>query len=236
VTELVIVASPSLAHASNGAAPDRHRAGKILVNLRPHYCLPVSRLPYLQRDDLDPDGQQVWDSVLGSRGDLLVNEQGGLAGPFNAFVHAPDVGRHLASLGRVLRFGTSLERRLTEVAIITVGARWQAEFEWWAHASMARRHGVPDAVVDAIGRGEDPSFQADDERTVYALARELSETGRVSQDAYAAAQRLLGDTGLVELISLCGYYTLISFLLNAFEVPLPPGAAAMWDSAPDESA
>ena len=60
----------------------------------------------------------MWDSVVGSRGDLLINERGGLAGPFNAFVHAPDVGRRLASLGRVLRFGTSLERRLTEVAIM----------------------------------------------------------------------------------------------------------------------
>ena len=195
----------------------------------------MSRLPYLRRDDLDPDGQQIWDSVVGSRADLLVNEQGGLVGPFNAFVHAPDVGRHLASLGLVLRFGTSLERRLTEVAIITVGARWKAEFEWWAHARMARRHGVPDAVVDAIGRDDDPPFQADDERTVYALARELSQTGRVGQDAYAAAQRLLGDAGLVELVSLCGYYTLVSFLLNAFEVPLPPGVTARWDAAQDES-
>ena len=194
----------------------------------------MSRLPYLRRDDLDPDGQQVWDSVIGSRGDLLVNEQGGLVGPFNAFVHAPDVGRQLASRGRVLRFTTSLERRLTEVAIITVGARWKAEFEWWAHASMARRHGVPGEVVDAIGRGEDPPFQADDERTVYALARELSETGRVGQDAYAAARRLLGDAGLVELVSLCGYYTLVSFLLNAFDVPLPPGVPPMWGSTPGE--
>jgi 4-carboxymuconolactone decarboxylase len=194
----------------------------------------VSRLPYLRRDDLDPDGQQVWDSVVGSRGDMLVNEQGGLAGPFNAFVHAPDVGRGLASLGRVLRFGTSIERRLTEVAIITVGARWKAEFEWWAHARMARRHGVADAVVDAIGRGEDPPFEADDERVVYAVARELSVTGRVGRDAYAAAQRLLGDAGLVELVSLCGYYTLVSFLLNAFAVPLPPGVPATWGGTPDE--
>ena len=33
---------------------------------------------------------------------------------------------------------------------------------------------------------------------------------------------------MVELVSLCGYYTLICFLLNAFAVPLPPDAAPMW--------
>jgi 4-carboxymuconolactone decarboxylase len=192
------------------------------------YRAGVTRLPYLRRDELDADGQNVWDGIVGTRGGQLVNADGGLSGPFNAFVHAPDVGQHLTSLGAVVRFGTSIERRLSEVAIITVGARWKAEFEWWAHAGMARRHGVPDAVVDAIGRGEDPPFAAADERAVYAVAWQLTRTGQLSQDAYDAAQRLLGDAGVVELVSLCGYYTLISFLLNAFSVPLPPGAAPQW--------
>ncbi|HEY7147703.1 MAG TPA: carboxymuconolactone decarboxylase family protein [Streptosporangiaceae bacterium] len=188
----------------------------------------MSRLPYLRYDQLGPDGQQVWDSVVGSRGDQLVNAEGGLIGPFNAFVQAPDVGLMLSSLGRVLRFGTSIERRLTEIAIITVGARWKAEFEWWAHARMARRHGVADAVVEAIGRGEDPPIERDDERAVYAVARQLASTGQLDQDGYATAERLLGPAGMVELVSLCGYYTLISFLLNAFAVPLPAGERPMW--------
>jgi 4-carboxymuconolactone decarboxylase len=188
----------------------------------------VSRLPELRRDDLDPAGQDVWDRIVGTRGHELVTETGGLSGPFNAFLHAPDIGRRLASLGAALRFGTSIERRLTEVAIITVGSQWKAEFEWWAHATMARRHGVPDAAVDAIGRGEEPAFEADDERAVYAVASELGRTGQLSQASYDAACALLGDTGMVELVTLCGYYTLISFLLNAFEVPLPPGARPAW--------
>jgi 4-carboxymuconolactone decarboxylase len=188
----------------------------------------TSRLPYLRYDELDARGQEVWDGVAGSRGGELVNAEGGLIGPFNAFVHAPGVGRHLSSLGGRLRFRTSIERRLSELAIITVGAAWKAEFEWWAHARMAREHGVPDAVVEAIGRGDDPSFAADDERVVYAVARSLTSTGQLGQDAYDAAQRLLGDEGIVELVSLCGYYTLISYLLNAFDVPLPPGERRQW--------
>jgi len=172
----------------------------------------------------------VWDSVVGSRGADLVSDQGALIGPFNAFVHAPAVGRQLAALGGVLRFETSIERRLTEVAIITVGARWKAEFEWWAHARMAREHGVAQAVVDAIGSGEDPPFEHADERVVHAAASQLAAAGQLDQDAYDAARRLLGDAGVVELVSLCGYYTLVSFLLNAFAVPLPPGGTPHWAS------
>lgn len=195
---------------------------------RAGYRQRMSRLPSLRRDELGPDGQEVWDSVVGTRGDELLNNEGGLMGPFNAFVHAPDVGRHLSTLGATVRFGTSLERRLSEVAIITVGARWKAEFEWWAHARMARRHGVPDAVVDAIGRGEDPPFAADDERAVYEVARQLSGSGQLSQAAYNGARRYLGESGMVELVTTCGYYTTISFLLNAFAVQLPPGATPQW--------
>ena len=198
-----------------------------------HYCAAVdSRLPYLRYDDLDADGRAVWDGVVGSRGGDLVGPQGGLIGPFNAFVHAPGVGRRLSSLGRVLRFETSIERRLSEVAIITVGARWQAEFEWWAHARMAREHGVPAGVLDAIARGADPPFEADDERVVYTVARQLTADGHLDGHAFAAAQRLLGYDGVVELVSLCGYYTLVSFLLNAFTVPLPAGEAETWGDRP----
>src|SRR6266568_4212605 len=162
-----------------------------------YYCLAMTRLPYLRYDDLDEAGREVWESVTGSRGGDLVNDSGGLIGPFNAFVHAPGVGRHLSRLGGRLRFRTSIERRLSELAIITVAARWKAEFEWWAHARMAREHGVPGPAVEAIGRGDEPAFEA-------------------------------GDEGMVELVALCGYYTLISYLLNAFAVPLPPEVAAQW--------
>jgi 4-carboxymuconolactone decarboxylase len=191
----------------------------------------MSRLPYLRYDELGPAGQEVWQSLLGPRGERLINDQGGLMGPFNAFVQAPAVGRMLSSLGRVLRYETSIERRLTESAIITVGAQWKAEFEWWAHAQMALRHDVAQAVVEAIGRGDDPPFERDDEQAVYAVARQLTSTGGLDQETYTAAESLLGPAGTVELVSLCGYYTLISFLLNAFAVPLPPGATPRWPAA-----
>src|SRR5580700_9127959 len=189
----------------------------------------MTRIPYVRREELGPEGQQLGDGIVDSVGGQVVTADGGLAGPFNAFVTAPGAGRRLSSLGAELRFGTSIERRLSEIAVITTGARWQAEFEWHAHAPMAREHGVAAAVVDAIGCGEDPPFEADDERAVYAVARQLGRSGRLDQEAYDAAHRFVGDAGMVELVSLCGYYTLVSFVLNAFAVPLPEGAAATWD-------
>jgi 4-carboxymuconolactone decarboxylase len=188
----------------------------------------VSRLPFPSRDQLGDEGQAVWDSVVASRGSQAVSDQGRMTGPFNAFVQAPDVGRHLEPLGAVVRFGTSVERRLAEIAIMTVAAHWKAEYEWQAHVRMARGHGVPEPVIEAIARGDDPPLVADDERAVYTVARQLTETGRLSQDVYEAAHSALGDAGMVELISMCGYYTLVSFVLGAFDVPLRPGTQPQW--------
>jgi 4-carboxymuconolactone decarboxylase len=183
----------------------------------------VSRLPFLPRDALTPDGQKLWDGIVETRGDAAVNDAGGLIGPFNAWVTAPGVGARLSSLGATLRFDTSIERRLLEIAIITTGAHWKAEFEWWAHSRMAREHGVTDDVISAIRDGAPPPFAREDERAVYDVARQLATTGRLDAAAYAAADDLLGDEGMVELVSLCGYYALVSFSLNAFDVGLPPG-------------
>ena len=189
----------------------------------------------MHRDQLTPAGKAAWDSIVATRGDHVVSADGTLIGPFNAMVHAPDAGGPLGSLGAALRFGTSLGRRLTEVAILTVAGRWQAEFEWSAHARIARVAGVAHSVIDAIGAGKDPEFTADDERIVHATARELVMSGHLSPASYAAAHGLLGDTGVVELVALCGYYTTISFLLNAFEVAPPAGVEPMWSSARADS-
>jgi 4-carboxymuconolactone decarboxylase len=186
----------------------------------------MSRLPFKTRDALDDDGREVWDSITGSRGSIVTGE-GALMGPFNAWVTAPGIGGRLAELGAALRFQSSIERRLLEVAIITVGAHWKAEFEWWAHSRMALHHGVRQEAVDAIAAGTAPQLP-DDERIVHSVARQLVQTGHLDEATYSAARDLLGDRGIVVLVTLCGYYTLVSFSLNAFDVALPPGEQPTW--------
>jgi 4-carboxymuconolactone decarboxylase len=190
----------------------------------------MTRLRYLRRDELDERGQALWDSIVATRGERVVNEEGGLAGPFNAWVHAPEVGSRVADLGAVVRFGGSLDQRLAELAIITVAARWKAEFEWWAHSQLAEEQGIAVAAIEAISRGEPYRFEAEDERIVHDMATQLARSGRLAEATYQEAVDLVGTAGVVELITLCGYYTLVAFTVNALAVPLPPGVANTWDS------
>ena len=189
----------------------------------------MSRLAAVRPADTTSAQKEVIDAIAGgARGrhrplDSLLDERGGLTGPFNAWVHRPDLGIVVQSLGERLRFHGTLPGAAREIAILTVGAKWMAEYEWWAHCRIAHREGVSDETIDAIHRGDRPSLSDPVEQAAYDFTCVLLETGRVDPELYDAARAQLGDSGLVELVTLAGYYTLVSFTLNAFEVPLPSG-------------
>lgn len=187
----------------------------------------MSRLPLLTYDKTDPKQRALWDDIVASRGGALnlTTEEGRLAGPFESFVMRPDLGEHLIKVGGVIRFGSSLEPRLLELAITTVGARWKSEFEFWAHSALALQAGIDQTIVDALARGDRPSFDDDVEEAIYNYAITLCTEGHVDQAVYDAAFEAVGVDGVVDLTHTIGYYSQISFVLNAFEVPLPPGVS-----------
>ena len=194
------------------------------------YRGPMTRLRSLDRADLSLEQAELWDRIVETRGGGvdLFDAGGGLVGPFNAFVHSPKVGKRLTSLGGLLRFRISIERRLSEVAICTVGAHWHSEFEFWAHAPMALEHGVDPLVIDALRNDRPPEFARSDERIVHAVTSQLLNERRVDPATFAEGEALLGENGIVELAALVGYYCLISMMLNLFEVALAPGESPVW--------
>jgi 4-carboxymuconolactone decarboxylase len=192
--------------------------------------VPMSRLPSLHQLDLNDEALAIWQRISHMSSLEVFTADGGLSGPFNAFLYAPEIGARLADLGTALLTKASVPRRTAELMVITVAARWKSEFEWYAHAAMARDNGISNEVIAAIGSGAEPTFETDEDAVMYNVARQLAETGRLDNETYGCAERIVGRRGLVEVIALCGFYTLISFLLNGFEVSVPPAASPMWST------
>lgn len=190
----------------------------------------MERLSYLRREDLNEAGQVLWDEIVEATDSRAIAEDGTLLGPFNAWLHTPAIASHVVHLPDVFRQESILDRALCELAILTVVARWQAEFPWFAHSRMATENGLSAEVVEALAAGREPPLSAPDQQTVYRVARSLVTNGRLPDDVYHSAHELLGDQAMVELVLLCGYYTMGAFVLNAFEVPLPPGVPTRWQT------
>ncbi len=184
----------------------------------------MPRVTPVQPEAMSDEQRALYEAILGGkRGPGMRGEDGALIGPFNAMLLNPHVGDRVQRLGEALRFDISLSRNVIEVATLVVGSHWRAQFEWWAHERLAKQAGVSEAVIAAIKRGDCPDFSNDDEAAAYDAASELYRTQRLTDATYANAVQRFGEAGVFELIALVGYYSLISLLLNGFDVPLPAG-------------
>ena len=141
-----------------------------------------------------------------------------------AWLPSPELAQRGQQLGAFLRYDTSLGPRLSELAILVVARRWAAHYEWAVHAVEAATAGVAAEVIAAIGAGRPPRLTRQDEQVVVDVATELVTAGRLADATFARAEATFGRQGLVELVGLVGYYTLVAMTLNAFEVPAPEGA------------
>ncbi len=148
-----------------------------------------------------------------------------MRGPFDALLRSPELADRMQKLGAYVRFESSLPARLNELAILVTARHWGAQYEWWAHRKLAERAGLAPAIADDIAEGRRPGALGPDEAAVVDFCRELNETKHVSDAAWRAALERLGERGVVDLIGTCGYYTVVSMVLNATRHPLPEGVA-----------
>jgi len=182
----------------------------------------MARLKPIDPAALDPAQRAVYDRIAGGA-------RGGVGGPFTALLASPELCGRVEQLGVFIRYDCSVPMRLRELAILCVGRHWRADYEWFAHAPIAAKQGVPDAVIQAIGTGSDsPPFDAPADATVFRFVRTLLKEGHVPDAVYAEAVALLGEKGTVELTGLVGYYTLLALQLNTFEVAPPPTVRIPW--------
>ncbi len=165
---------------------------------------------------MTPEQRQVHDKIVSGK-------RGRIQGPLRAALHNPDLAERWSALGELMRYGTTLTPRQSELAILVTGRECRAPFEWYAHRPEAERAGLPAAIIDAVFVRITPSGMSEADAAVYHFAMELNRFKSVSTRTYERALKLLGERSVVELTALVGYYTMVAMTLNAHEIPFPEG-------------
>jgi 4-carboxymuconolactone decarboxylase len=214
MTRLLTFGAATLAVASLAAqAPNPPRPDPRNVKLR------GDRFKPLTYDEMTPAQKTMIEHVLSG-------PRGSTDGPFNVQLRSPEMGDLGQQFGAATRFATSVPRKLYELAIIITARHWSAQFEWTAHHRSALQAGVSAGVCDAIAQGRRPSAMPPDEEAVYNFATELLDKTQVSDSTFEAAKKLLGERGVVDLVSVMGWYGTVSMYLNVDRYPLPEGTQA----------
>jgi len=141
--------------------------------------------------------------------------------PLLVWLASPEFADRAQRLGEFVRYDTTLPPRLSELAILVVARHWTSQYEWAVHKREAIKAGLAPDVIDAIARRRSPESLLDDERAVFAFATVLTESHRVPDAIYRAAVTATSERGVVELVGILGYYSLISMTINAFEIEVP---------------
>ncbi len=154
---------------------------------------------------------------------IVSGPRGKIQGPLRAALYNPELADKWQALGALLRYGTSLPPRLSEIAILVTGRSCRSPFEWYAHRIEGEKAGLESDFLEALLAQTEPPAMSQEDAAVWRYAVELNRHKSVSDSTYSAALTLFGEKGVVELTALIGYYTMVALTLNCHEIPLPAG-------------
>lgn len=165
----------------------------------------MTRIPLLtNRDELDPERQAVFDSVVETRGSMIR--------PYEVLLHTPGIAGAAAKLGQQIRYQGQLSDHDRELAIITTSQIHDCPFEWTSHIDIARSAGVAESTITALKSGAGGIAPGD--RTIVDFVRELCANSDVSDERFAATEAAIGTDCVVELSALVGYYTFLGYAMK----------------------
>ena len=175
-----------------------------------------NRTPVLDEANLTAEQSSVYEEIVaGPRGQVV--------GPLRVWLQSPQLADRAQKLGQFARYDSALPPALSELAILVTARIWSSGFEWSHHAPLAEQAGVAPEAVASIGCGERPDGLPKDQQAVFDYSVALHRDRAVSTTTHDRATDVLGIRAVVDLVGICGYYTLISMTINAFTVPVDTG-------------
>ncbi|MEQ9138671.1 MAG: carboxymuconolactone decarboxylase family protein [Thalassobaculum sp.] len=142
-----------------------------------------------------------------------------------ALVNSPGMARAFGGLGQHIRYGSTLDPRLRELAIIQVGYLTRSAYEYSHHCKLGMtQFGVTEADIRAISRETDGNEQGGDggfpglETAVLRAAREMVTDLAVSDATFATLERHLDRERLVDLIVTIGFYCGVVRVLASLQI------------------
>ncbi len=178
----------------------------------------MSRLTNVTREELKPEDQQYFDEIVGSRGSVR--------GPYGVLLHSPQLAARGAHTGTYVRFDFDVPESLKELVIITTAREIKSQYEFSAHARLAREAGVSDETIKAVADGTAPQGLSGDEEILVRYTKELVRDHKISDATFNAVRDRFGVQNTVNFTGLIGHYLLVGQILLAFDVEMAPGMTA----------
>lgn len=166
------------------------------------------------KDDFQPVGDADWPSEIEEL-------RAGFAGELNVYrtmAHHPALLAAWTALREHIVNRTSLGPELSEVVILRAGLRLQSEYEWSHHVVRARAKGFGDDRIRSVAgpvEGMEPL-----DALIAGSVDALLDDHALSEAQISGLVQALGKEAVYDLLATVGFYSVLAYSLNSFDVPL----------------
>jgi 4-carboxymuconolactone decarboxylase len=164
---------------------------------------------------LTGDDRAIYEDILAKRKAKGVDH----LGPYLPLLNHPRLARLIEQLGYYYKYESALPREIYQFVVLILAKRSGVSFVWDDHVASAHAAGLPNNVIDAIKVGTKAfpePFDVVSQITDCAFA--YRSIPQALQDKVVGR---LGLDGLIEIVTLCGYYSMMAMVNGCFDVPLP---------------
>lgn len=180
------------------------------------YAVLPDRMPPIPREKMTDAQKKAADEIS-------AGPRGGISGPYWPILRSPGFMNPVQKVGEYFRYHCPLDRRINEMAALMAARSWTQQFEWDVHIPQAVAAGLKAAVIQAIAEGRRPAAMAEDEEILYDFVTELLANKGVSDPTYARTVARFGEPGVIDILGVVGYYTMLAMVMNVSRTPLFDG-------------
>lgn len=189
------------------------------------YALLPDRMPPIPQSEMTEAQRKV--AV-----EIASGPRGQVEGPYWPILRSPGYAACVQDVGAYFRYRCPLDRKLNEMAALIAARSWSQQFVWDVHILQALDAGLRPETAQAIAEGRRPDEMTEDEATLWDFCWELLATKGVSDPTYARAVTRFGESGVIDVLGILGYYTTLGMIMNVARTTLLDGRKPPLDSLP----
>ena len=180
------------------------------------YAVLPNRMPPIPMDKMTDAQRKV--AV-----EIAAGPRGKVEGPYWPIIRSPGLTESLQKVGEYYRYRCPLDRKINEMAALMAARSWSQQFILDVHILQALDAGLKNDIALALAEGRRPAGMAEDEEILYDFVMELLTNKGVSDPTYARTVARFGESGVIDIVGIVGYYTTLAMIMNVARTPLLEG-------------
>lgn len=190
------------------------------------YRLLPDRMPAIPDEAMSEEQRRV-------AAQIAAGPRGKVEGPYWPIIRSAGFAEVIQHVGAYFRYRCGLDRKINEMAALMAARSWSQPFVWDVHILQALDAGLAPEKARALAEGRRPEGMATDEETLWDFVNELLATKGVSDPTYRRAVDVFGESGVVDVLGILGYYTTLSLIMNVGRTDMLDGRKPPLDPTPN---